>query len=190
MQQDREDVGVRGPLLQALDQYHVRHPDESNMVRRFREFVAREPGCFERTTIEGHVTASAWVVDKRRTHTLLTHHRKLNKWLQLGGHADGNHDLVAVALTEAREESGIEDVTLLLPDIFDLDIHVIPARQSDPEHLHYDVRYVVHAGHNRHVVSEESHDLAWVPVVSIDHYTTEESMLRMAQKWNALSKQL
>ncbi len=160
------------------------------MVRRFGEFVLREPGCFERATMEGHITASAWVVDQRRTHTLLTHHRKLNKWLQLGGHADGNHDLVSVALTEAREESGIDAVELLLPVIFDLDVHVIPARMADPEHLHYDVRYAVMAGHTRHVVSEESHDLAWVRVEKINHYTTEESMLRMARKWNALNEQL
>lgn len=190
MQQDREDVGLRGPLIHALDEYRLRYPEEADMVRRFGEFVLREPGCFERATIEGHITASAWVVDQRRTHTLLTHHRKLNKWLQLGGHADGNHDLVSVALTEAREESGIDDVTLFLPRIFDLDIHIIPARQADPEHLHYDVRYVVHAGHSRTIISEESHDLAWVPVLSIEHYTTEESMLRMARKWNELNEQL
>lgn len=181
---------MRGPLLSALDEYHMRYPEESETVCRFREFVMREPGCFDRSTFEGHITASAWVVDARRTHTLLTHHRKLNKWLQLGGHADGNHDLLVVALTEAREESGIDDVALLFPDIFDLDIHVIPARHADPEHLHYDVRYVVHTGHSRHVVSEESHDLAWVPVLSMSHYTTEESMLRMARKWNALNEQL
>jgi 8-oxo-dGTP pyrophosphatase MutT (NUDIX family) len=128
-------------------------------------------------------------VDTRGSHTLLTHHRKLDKWLQLGGHADGDHDVVRVALTEAREESGIADVRLLHPEIFDLDIHVIPARSSEAEHLHFDVRYVVLAGHADHVVGLESFDLAWVPVDRITDFTNEESMLRMARKWNVLSAQ-
>lgn len=190
MKQDRELDAGRGLLLAAIDDYERRHPDEKRVVEQFRDFVTRQPRCFERSTIQGHITGSAWVVDDRRTHTLLTHHRKLNKWLQLGGHADGESDVLKVALTEAREESGIDDVRPLSPIIFDLDVHVIPARANDPEHLHYDVRYIVHAGHSRHIVSEESHDLAWVPVLSIEHFTTEESMLRMARKWNALSKQL
>lgn len=159
------------------------------MIEQFRDFVVREPQCFERATIEGHITGSAWVVDDRRTHTLLTHHRKLNKWLQLGGHADGEPDILKVALTEAREESGIDDVRSLYPFIFDLDVHVIPARTNEPEHLHYDVRYAILAGNTNHVVGEESHDLAWVPVSQLHDYTTEESMLRMAHKWNALNEQ-
>lgn len=187
MHQDRELEIGRAALADAIERYLQRYPDESDMCERFLDFVRRESGCFQRSTREGHVTGSAWVVDARGSHTLLTHHRKLDKWLQLGGHADGDHDVVRVALTEAREESGITDVRLLHPEIFDLDIHVIPARMNDPEHLHYDVRYVILAGNTEHVVGEESHDLAWVPVEQITDFTTEESMLRMARKWNDLS---
>ncbi|MBU3679127.1 MAG: NUDIX hydrolase [Candidatus Kapabacteria bacterium] len=188
MKQDRELDAGRGLLLAAIDEYEGRFPDESQVITRFRDFVRREPLCFERSTTEGHITGSAWVVDGRSTHTLLTHHRKLNKWLQLGGHADGDSDVVNVALTEAREESGIDEVSPLYPFIFDLDVHVIPARPNEPEHLHYDVRYVVLAAHTNHVVGEESHDLAWVPISQLHDYTTEESMLRMARKWNALNE--
>jgi 8-oxo-dGTP pyrophosphatase MutT (NUDIX family) len=176
-------------LADAIERYMQSHPEESDTCERFLDFVRREPGCFHRSTLEGHVTGSAWVVDTRGSHTLLTHHRKLDKWLQLGGHADGDHDVVRVALTEAREESGIADVRLLHPEIFDLDIHVIPARSSEAEHLHFDVRYVVLAGHADHVVGLESFDLAWVPVDRITDFTNEESMLRMARKWNVLSAQ-
>ena len=189
MQQDRELDAGRGLLLEAIEEYEQRYPDEKQVINQFKDFVTREPLCFDRSTIEGHITGSAWVVDDRGTHTLLTHHRKLNKWLQLGGHADGESDVVKVALTEAREESGINEVRPLFPFIFDLDVHVIPARQHEPEHLHYDVRYAVLAAHTNHIVGEESHDLAWVPVNQLHDYTTEESMLRMARKWNALNEQ-
>jgi hypothetical protein len=189
MKQDRELDIARAALADRIVAYIVRYPLEREVAERFLDFVLSEPMCFHRQTLEGHVTGSAWVVDRRLDHTLLTHHRKLNKWLQLGGHADGDHDIVRVALTEAREESGIADIQLLHPEIFDLDIHIIPARATEPEHLHYDVRYAVFAGSSAQVVSEESHDLSWVPVAAITDFTTEESMLRMASKWNELSKQ-
>lgn len=179
----------RAELLLALDRYASKYPGEMVLVAQFREFVAREPACFERTTQYGHITGSVWLVDASGQNTLLTHHRKLNKWLQLGGHADGDADIVRVARTEAQEESGIDEIDVLDPEIFDLDIHPIPERGSDPEHLHYDVRFVMRAKHSNHVVSDESHDLAWVSVEMIDDFTTEESMLRMARKWNILREE-
>jgi len=189
MKQDSELEIGRMTLIKAIEDYAERHPEEHDTTLRFLDFIRREPGCFSRQTAEGHITGSAWMIDRGLDHTLLTHHRKLNKWLQLGGHADGDHDVIRVALTEAREESGINDVSLLHPTIFDLDIHVIPARAADPEHLHYDVRYVILAGHSAHVVGAESHDLSWVPIESITDFTQEESMLRMATKWKKLSEQ-
>jgi len=172
----------RTPLLTALASYRERYPSEVDMIDRLVAFVEREPHCFERSTAEGHITGSAWIVDPSGTRVLLTHHRKLDKWLQLGGHADGDPDVLAVAMREAHEESGIADVTPLIQDIFDVDIHVIPGRGTEQEHFHYDVRFAVRAAHTDHVVSDESHDLAWVPVDKITEYTTEGSMLRMAHK--------
>lgn len=156
------------------------------MVDRFLDFVEREPSCFERSTTEGHVTGSAWLVDPTGTRVLLTHHAKLNAWLQLGGHADGETDVLKVAFTEAREESGISDIVAVTTEILDVDIHLIPARKTDAEHFHYDVRYALRALHTDHVVSAESHDLAWVDVNDISTHTTEHSMLRMARKWQLL----
>jgi hypothetical protein len=173
-------------LIEALTHYRDRYPEESPTVDRLIDFVRREPACFERSTVEGHITGSAWVVDPEGRRTLLTHHRKLNRWLQLGGHADGDHDVLRVSLTEAREESGIEAFTVLSQDIFDVDIHPIPARGTDPEHLHFDIRYALQAHTTEHIVTEESHDVAWVDVTAIHEYTTEPSMLRMARKWNAM----
>ena len=115
-------------------------------------------------------------------HVLLTHHAKLGRWLQPGGHSDGDPDTLAVALREAREESGL-DVGALDDAIFDLDVHRIPALGREPAHLHFDVRFLVQAAHDRFRVSDESHALAWVPAVGLGALTDEESVLRMARKW-------
>lgn len=177
----------RRPLLDAIAAYATRHPDETATVDRFRSFVEDYEDCFERSLAwPGHVTGSAWIVAPERDSVLLTHHRKLDLWIQLGGHADGNPDPLDVALREGLEESGLPSLTPLdegLP--FDLDIHVIPARKSEPEHEHFDVRYAFLAPHRDYVVSDESHDLAWVPIEDLSSYTEDASVLRMARKWLA-----
>lgn len=178
---------LRQELLAALDRYLLRFPDEETVVRVMMDFVGREAGCFERSTTEGHITGSAWLVDPSGTRTLLTHHRKLGRWLQVGGHADGDGRVQEVARREAIEESGIVDLDAIGMEIFDVDIHTIPARRDEPEHLHYDVRYAFRARHDRHVVSAESLDLAWVPIDELHVVTTEPSILRMAEKWKTLS---
>ena len=176
----------RAPGLQdRLRDYRRVHPEEAPVVDRFMALVREHERCFHRDCWAGHITGSAWLVDPAGGDVLLTHHRKLDFWVQLGGHSDGDPDTPAVARREAEEESGL-DVAPLSPQIFDLDIHTIPARKSDPEHLHFDVRYAFVARSGRdYRVSDESHDLAWVPVTEVHRYTGEESMLRMARKWLA-----
>lgn len=176
----------RQPLLDQLADYAARHPEEAETVGRFIGFVTAEADCFERSLAAGHVTGSAWIVSADGTKVLLTHHAKLDRWLQLGGHADGDPDVLAVALKEAREESGLSEFEPVGDGIFDLDIHPIPARKGDPEHLHYDVRYVLRAtGNTDYIVSDESHDLRWVPLDGVADLTGEESMRRMVRKWIA-----
>lgn len=154
------------------------------MIARFTDFVETETDCFQRSLAKGHITGSAWVVNADGSEILLTHHRKLDRWLQLGGHADGESDVLSVALTEAREESGLCDFTHIGSGIFDIDIHPIPERKGEPEHLHYDVRYVLRAnGGTDYIVSDESHDLRWVKPEEVESLTTELSMRRMVQKW-------
>jgi len=178
----------RDPLVKLLHDYAGRHPDESQTVDRFLRFVEANERCFERDLWTGHVTGSAWLVNAARTHVLLTHHRKLGRWLQLGGHSDGNADTLAVAIREAEEESGLR-VKPVFPRIFDLDIHEIPLRGSDPAHFHYDVRFALRpeAG-EAFTVGSESFDLAWVALEQLPDYTGEGSILRMHRKWLDLSR--
>jgi len=156
---------------------------EAAMLAEYFPFIATHPDCLLRSCLEGHLTASAWVVDATRTRTLLTHHRKLDRWLQLGGHVDGEADLLAAAFREVREESGLTRVRAVSPEIFDVDRHRIPARKTEPEHWHFDVRFLIEADADEPlVISEESNDLAWVRIAELEKYSTEESLARMARK--------
>lgn len=172
--------------LDLLDAYAAEHAEEHDVVACFRELMSTDAYAASRERREGHLTGSAWLVGADGSRVLLTHHRKLDRWLQLGGHADGDADLARVALREAQEESGLGDL-LVEPAIFDLDRHVIPARRAEPEHWHYDVRFVVHAcGGETYSVSEESHALAWVDIATIaGDREQDESLRRMARRWLA-----
>ncbi len=174
----------REKLIGQLSDYLSRWGEEYETVQRFIDFVSSRSDCFERELSVGHVTGSAWVVNKECTHVLLTHHRKLNRWLQLGGHADGDSNTLHVALREVEEESGLERIQPIGDEIFDVDIHRIPARGHEAEHFHYDVRYAVQSlGDDHYKVSDESHDLGWIEIRNLDRVTDEVSMLRMAEKW-------
>lgn len=178
----------RQPLLELL----ARHREsrrlmvaELSALQRLVDFVNSTPDCFQRSHLAGHVTGSAWILDHARERCLLTHHKKLNLWLQPGGHADGDPDIVRVASREAAEESGIPDLSLASAEIFDVDVHAIPESKKEPAHFHYDVRFLfVAPPEAEFVVSEESHQLAWVPRVEVPRYTQDVSTLRLAEKWS------
>jgi 8-oxo-dGTP pyrophosphatase MutT (NUDIX family) len=122
-------------------------------------------------------------VDKSRKFTLLTHHRKLDKWFQTGGHCDGDSDVLNVALKEAHEETGLSNIQVISSDIFDIDIHPIPERKGVPAHLHYDVRFLLEANINEpFIVSSESTDLAWVALSEVSKLNDSESIMRMVAK--------
>lgn len=176
-------------LLRQLAVYEPYDPDEAVARRRIMEFVLANPECFSRELAIGHVTGSAWIVDPARQSALLVHHAKLDRWLQPGGHADGEGNIRNVALREAREETGLADLAMGEEAIFDLDIHAIPARDGFPEHLHYDVRYLFQADPLAPLTaSAESHAVEWRPLTEIAEQS-EESLARMARKtlpkgWN------
>ena len=172
----------RSKLIAELDAYAARFPKEAAKARRFREFVECHADCFERHCLPGHVTASAWIVDRNGRRVLLTHHRKLGRWLQPGGHSDGEPDSLVVALREAREETGL-DLVARSDRPMDIDIHEIPPRGEEPAHRHYDLRFALTARSEAYRVSAESHDLAWVGLDALERFTDEDSILRMRSKW-------
>jgi 8-oxo-dGTP pyrophosphatase MutT (NUDIX family) len=172
----------------AFARYAERHPGQAALAAEYRDFLASHPAVFERAHVAGHFTGSAWVVSADGERVLLTHHRKLDLWLQLGGHADGDRDLVRAALKEAQEESGLTGLAIE-SQLFDLDRHWIPEHKGVPAHWHYDVRYVVRAmGGETFMVSDESHDLAWREIAAlVDDEAADASLRRMAGKWMARS---
>ena len=146
-------------------------------------FINGNNDCFKRELAIGHITGSAWLVDDDMDRALLTHHRKLDRWLQPGGHADGDSDVMAVSLREAREESGLPEIIPVSPMLFDIDIHLIPERGDEAAHYHYDCRFLLRSvGDDRYIVSDESHDLAWIPFEDMGKYTDEISVTRMVEK--------
>ena len=163
----------RRSLLKMLGVYERMFPAETPVVDRIRRLVESHADCFERTCRPGHITASAWILSAERARCLLAHHRKLDKWLQLGGHADGQWDPLQVALREAREESGLRSLEFLpvlggaIP--LDVDVHQIPARYGqrgellEDAHEHHDLRFLFWARREETIrVSRESHAVRWV----------------------------
>ena len=182
----------RAGIRAYLDRYAAAWPEEAELVGRFRGFVEENPRCLSRACVPGHITASAWILDSLDSAALLTHHKKLRKWLQLGGHVEGEEDVALASLREAREESGMADFELvrwrggpLRP--LDLDVHTIPATTSEPAHLHWDVRFLLRAREGQQLVmSSESNRLQWVQLEELQRYTDEESVLRMHRKATGL----
>ena len=187
----------RRPLLEMLDRYLAAHPGEREIVSRIRALVEGHADCFQRSCRPGHITGAAWILSPDRRRALLAHHRQLDRWLQLGGHADGQADVEQVALREAREESGIHDFEFvtdggpLVP--LDVDVHQIPARHDaagrlvEDAHEHHDIRFLlVVRGEEQACASEESYDVRWFTPDQIRRLTDEPSVLRMLDKALAL----
>ncbi len=173
-------------LATSLDRFATDGPEDAALTALFRALLAGEVDAdpYGRGGRHGHFTGSAFVVSADGRRTALMHHRKLDRWLQPGGHADGDHDLRRVALREAEEEIGLTDL-VVEPDIFDLDRHWIPERPGEPGHWHYDVRFVVRAtGDETLRGNGESRALAWRDIDDLaagDHI--DASLARMARRW-------
>ena len=151
-------------------------------------FVETNPDCFERSLAEGHVTGSAWITSPDGLRVVLIHHRKLDRWFQPGGHADGDADVAAVALREAQEETGLPDLVLVKPAIFDVDVHQIPARSSVGAHLHYDIRFRLVANCEISVnENDEVKAIRWLTLDDAEALANSESVGRMVRKSRQLT---
>lgn len=173
----------RNSLLHLLQTHRPFDDEEHSMWLETINFIHQNPDCFERWLSIGHITGSAWIVDNAREYVLLMHHRKLDRWFQPGGHADGNPDIQQVALREAQEETGLTNIQLVDNQIFDIDIHLIPANTKEPAHYHYDIRFLMQANRNLPLQSNnESKNLAWVLLGEVYRYNNSASLIRMVKK--------
>ncbi len=183
----------RRPLLDMLARYRAVFPAEGEMIDRISALVESCSECFHRTCRPGHITGAAWIISADHRRCLLTHHRKLDRWLQLGGHADGQWHVEDVALREAREESGLVGFDfvpidgMLIP--LDVDVHDIPARYDsagrliEDAHQHHDLRFLLIAHPDQPLrCSDESHEVAWFTPDEVARLTDEDSVLRMLYK--------
>ena len=144
------------------------YDSEMGYVKTFLELL-KHPRCYFRDHLPGHLTASSLIMNEERSRVFMIYHAKLKKWLQPGGHADGDEDLYRVAKKEVLEETGLSDLKLLTPSIFDIDIHPIPARDEFPEHLHFDIRFAFEAKEDdRFVSNHESIQLGWKYLDELD----------------------
>ena len=169
-------------LLAQLERYRPIDALEEQHRVAIVELVTGAPGAFDRAHfVPGHITASCFIVHGQTL--LLHHHKQLNRWLQMGGHVEGDEDPRAAALREGVEESGLTDLELI-DGIFDVDVHLIPAAKGEPEHRHFDVRYVARTSTPSALAidREESNELAWVSLARAEELMGGPESLRVIQK--------
>lgn len=177
----------RKPFIDLLSSYHTLLEDEQLMHQQVIDFVKNNPDCFQREYAPGHITASVWIVNPTFTKVLMTHHAKIGLWLQPGGHCDGDTDVLYVAKKELEEETGLQQYQLK-ENIFDVDVHLISAYKNDPEHLHYDIRFLTIADDAHEIIiSDESHDLKWFSLAEALAQNPRRSISRMIDKTVAIA---
>lgn len=157
--------------------------------KRILALLADHPDALERSCRPGHLTGSALVIDPADHRILVLYHSKLKRWLQPGGHADGDPDLARVALREATEETGIHDLQLIEPAI-DLDVHRVNPPGESP-HEHYDVRFLVLAPVGSEPVgNHESKALRWISSCELASIDADSSLCRLVARSLALMSRL
>ncbi len=181
-------------LIATLAHHRPADEKETQDLESMRGFAASLPEPFSRTQWPAHFTGSAVVVDPSGARVCLLLHRKLQRWLQPGGHAepaDGG-DLQRTALREAREETGLE-VALhpTAPRPLDVDVHVIPARKDEPEHRHLDIRYLVVAAEPERLAHDaaESSGAGWLGWDEALARADEAPLRRLLEKARAALRQ-
>ena len=175
---------MNAEIIPLLERYQTPNEEDKVLKQQFLQFIAAFPDNFHlRSNLTGHLTGSAWVLDSEsKSKVLLVKHTKLQRWLQPGGHADGDGDLQRVAMKELLEETGIVAENAA-DGIFDLDVHAIPWHKQVPPHLHFDVRFLFFASITAPLqISSESQELAWVSLDKLQDYNPDQSVLRLKEK--------
>ncbi len=185
-------LAARSDLLDAVAELATYQPSDDEQAatrQRMLEFLACHPDALWRSCRDGHLTGSALVADADAEHVLVLFHAKVRRWLQPGGHVDGDANLAAVALREATEETGIDGLRVVCPAI-DLDIHEFHAA-GEPDHLHLDTRFLVLAPAGAAVRgNHESEGLRWVTLDQLPILEADLGTVRMAARGLELARHL
>lgn len=184
------DEQIMRNLMQMLISYEAKSQIEELYKEAMILFLFHEHlNAFSRNETSRHFTSSALIINKDNTKALLLKHKKLNMWLQPGGHCDGNPDVLAVALKEAYEETNINSLEAVTGKIFDIDIHQIPEHISSsgivtPSHFHYDIRFLIQVKSDEQgFINNESTDIKWIEKDISQLETNSPGTIRLFTKW-------
>ena len=168
-------------IIEEIKKYRPCNAQEQRDQALILDFLEKNGDAFLRSNLLAHMTASSWIVNPERTKTLMVYHNIYDSWSWTGGHADGETDLLSVALREAREETGIAHVRPLSPEIFSLEVLTVDGHEKRgeyvPSHLHMNVTYLLEAEESDtlHVCREENSGVAW--------FTLEEALKASSEPW-------
>ena len=168
-------------IIEEIKKYRPCNAQEQRDQALILDFLEKNGDAFLRSNLLAHMTASSWIVNPERTKTLMVYHNLYDSWSWTGGHADGETDLLSVALREAREETGIEHVRPLSPEIFSLEVLTVDGHEKRgeyvPSHLHMNVTYLLEAEESDtlHICREENSGVAW--------FTLEEALKASTEPW-------
>ena len=168
-------------IVKDIEKYRPCNEQERHDQALILDFLSRNEDAFLRSNRLAHMTASAWIVNPARTKTLMVYHNIYDSWSWTGGHADGETDLLAVALKEAREETGIVHVRPVSGEIFSLEVLTVDGHEKRGEyvssHLHLNVTYLLEAEESDtlRICKEENSGVAW--------FTLEEALKASTEPW-------
>ena len=168
-------------IVEEIKKYRPCNEQEQRDKAVILAFLEKNEDAFLRSNLVAHMTASSWIVNPQRTRTLMVYHNIYDSWSWTGGHADGETDLLSVALREAREETGIAHVRPVSPEIFSLEVLTVDGHEKRgeyvPSHLHMNVTYLLEAEESDtlHICREENSGVAW--------FTLEEALKASTELW-------
>ena len=188
---------IYASIMRILNVHQPADDKEAADIELIKRLIAEHPDILSMSCEVGHITASALIVDRASRRTLLHFHKRLGRWLQVGGHVEYETDIAAAALREAREETGLTDLEFhpaaAAPPI-DFDVHTIPRRRKTPEHLHLDFRYLLLTRRPESInpAADESTEFMWL---SFDEALTldseiDPSLKRLLRKGQVLLRDL
>lgn len=170
-------------ILTKIKKYKPANQAEKGYKKQIINFLINNESNYLLTNSKGHLTVSALIINCQRDQVLLHHHKELDKWIQLGGHLEDSELIIEAALREAREESGLNTLSIVEQEIFDLDVHIIATAKKEVDHLHYDIRFLFEADSSEKLIkSRGSIELKWIDLNKVNDYLNEESILRMIRK--------